>query len=59
MPGVYASCYVRKDRSVVAVVSNLTEERQTVELSARRAGLALPEPFELDSQDFRIVELGK
>ena len=59
VPGVYASCYVRKDGSVVAVVSNLTEERQTVELSARRAGLALPEPFELDSQDFRLVELGK
>ena len=59
-PGVYVSCYLRQDGSVVAmVVSNLTAERQTVELSARREGLAVPAPFELDSQDFRILELGR
>ncbi|MBR4519634.1 MAG: hypothetical protein IKO65_11600, partial [Victivallales bacterium] len=58
-PGVYASCYVRKDGSVVAIVSNLTEERQTVELSAHREDLAVPTPFDLDSQDFRIIKLGK
>ncbi|MBQ4481401.1 MAG: hypothetical protein II943_12280 [Victivallales bacterium] len=58
-PGVYVSCYVRKDNSVVAVVSNLTEERQTVELAARRDDLAVPAPFALDSQDFRILEIGK
>ena len=58
-PGVYASCYVRKDGSVVAIVSNLTEERQTVELSSHREDLAVPAPFDLDSQDFRILELGQ
>ncbi|MBP5300800.1 MAG: hypothetical protein J6Y80_05285, partial [Victivallales bacterium] len=57
--GVYASCYVRKDDSVVAIVSNLTEERQTVALSARREGLTIPPPFELASQDFCLLELGK
>ena len=59
VPDVYVSCYIRKDGSVVAIVSNLTEERQTVELSSRREDIVLPEPFELDSQDYRLVELGK
>ena len=58
-PGVYASCYVRKDNSVVAIVSNLTEQRKVVELSSRKEGLAMPAPFELDSQDFRFIEVGK
>ena len=57
--GVYVSCYVRKDGSVVAIVSNLTEDSQTVKLSVRHEGLAVPPPFELASQDFRILELGK
>ena len=58
-PGIYASCYVRKDSSVVAIVSNLTEQRKVVELSSRKDGFAMPAPFELDSQDFRFVEIGK
>ena len=58
-PGVYASCYVRKDGSVVVIVSNLTEERLTVELASHRENLALLPPFDLDSQDFRILELGQ
>ena len=58
-PGVYVSCYLRKDNSVVAIVSNLTEERQTVELATRRDGLAAPAPFTLDSQDYRVLEIGK
>ena len=58
-PGVYASCYVRKDHSVVVIVSNLTEQRKVVELSSRKDGFAMPAPFELDSQDFCFVEVGK
>ena len=57
--GIYASCYMRKDGSVVAIVSNLTEQKKVVELSSRKDGFAMPASFELDSQDFRFVEIGK
>ena len=57
--GIYASCYRKGDGALVAIVSNLSPERQTVNLEARASGIALPEAFDLDSQDFVYLDLSE
>ena len=55
--GVYVSCYRRRDGSLIAAAANLTEKKQTVHLESAEPGVRLPDPFVLDSQDFRLIDL--
>jgi len=56
--GVYVSCFRRAGKPLVLIVSNLTEQKQTVNLvNAAGEQLKLPSPFELGSEDFVFVEL--
>ncbi|MCQ2396254.1 MAG: LamG domain-containing protein [Lentisphaeria bacterium] len=55
--GVYVSCYKRQDGTLIAVVANLTENNTLVTLVSTQNGVKLPLPFELPSQDFKMIDL--
>ena len=57
--GIYASCFRRKDGALVAIVSNLTPQKQTVTLEVKEPGVDAPAPFELESQDYKYLLLAK
>ena len=57
--GIYASCFRRKDGALVAIVSNLTPQKQTITLEAKEPGVEPPAPFELESQDFKYLPLAQ
>ena len=55
--GIYASCFRRQDGALVAIVSNLTTQKQTVTLEVKEPAVESPASFVLESQEFKYLPL--